>query len=51
MPYTWSINNVVMGETVHTALGYWQAGRPYLDGISYVFIKDELVGSSSFLGW
>lgn len=27
MPYTWSINNVVMGEVVHTALGYWQAGR------------------------
>ena len=28
MPYTWSINNVVMGEIVHTALGFWQAGRP-----------------------
>ena len=28
MPYSWSINNVVMGEVVHTALGYWQAGRP-----------------------
>ncbi|MBE3099129.1 MAG: hypothetical protein IMZ44_18595, partial [Planctomycetes bacterium] len=27
MPYTWSINNVVMGENIHTALGYWQAGR------------------------
>jgi hypothetical protein len=27
MPYTWSINNVVMGEVVHAALGYWQAGR------------------------
>ena len=27
MPYTWSINNVVMGENVHTALGFWQAGR------------------------
>ncbi len=27
MPYSWSINNVVMGEMVHTALGYWQAGR------------------------
>jgi hypothetical protein len=27
MPYSWSINNVVMGEVVHTALGYWQAGR------------------------
>ncbi|MBI5381724.1 MAG: DUF4450 domain-containing protein [Opitutae bacterium] len=28
MPYTWSLNNVVMGENLHTALGYWQAGRP-----------------------
>ena len=27
MPYTWSINNVVMAETVHTSLAYWQAGR------------------------
>ena len=27
MPYSWSINNVVMGENVHTALAYWQAGR------------------------
>lgn len=28
MPYTWSTNNVVMAETAHTALAYWQAGRP-----------------------
>ena len=28
MPYSWSINNVVMGENIHTALGFWQAGRP-----------------------
>lgn len=27
MPYTWSLNNVVMGENIHTALGLWQAGR------------------------
>lgn len=27
MPYTWSTNNVVMAETAHTALAYWQAGR------------------------
>jgi hypothetical protein len=27
IPYTWSLNNVVMGEINHTALGYWQAGR------------------------
>ena len=28
MPYTWSLNNVVLAETMHTALAYWQAGRP-----------------------
>jgi len=28
MPYTWSINNVVMGENLHAALAYWEAGRP-----------------------
>ncbi|MGV7207523.1 DUF4450 domain-containing protein [Oxalobacteraceae bacterium A2-2] len=28
MPYAWSINNVVFGENLHTALAYWQAGRP-----------------------
>jgi len=28
MPYEWSVNNVVMEEAVHTALGFWQAGRP-----------------------
>lgn len=27
MPYSWSINNVVMGENLHAALAYWQAGR------------------------
>jgi len=27
MPYSWSVNNVVMGENLHTALGFWQAGR------------------------
>ncbi|MFT4177698.1 MAG: DUF4450 domain-containing protein [Luteolibacter sp.] len=27
MPYSWSINNVVMAESVHTSLAYWQAGR------------------------
>lgn len=27
MPYTWSINNVVMAEAIHTSLAYWQAGR------------------------
>ncbi len=28
MPYTWSVNNVVMAEAAHTALAFWQAGRP-----------------------
>jgi len=28
MPYTWSINNVVMGENMHAALGFWQANDP-----------------------
>jgi len=28
LPYQWSLNNVVLAETMHTALGYWQAGRP-----------------------
>ncbi|MDQ5980798.1 MAG: hypothetical protein QG602_3776, partial [Verrucomicrobiota bacterium] len=27
LPYTWSLNNVVMGENIHTALGLWQAGK------------------------
>jgi hypothetical protein len=27
MPYTWSINNVVMAEAAHAALGFWQGGR------------------------
>jgi hypothetical protein len=27
MPYTWSINNVALGELMHTSLAYWQAGR------------------------
>ncbi|MBC8097037.1 MAG: hypothetical protein H7Y43_14620 [Akkermansiaceae bacterium] len=27
MPYTWSLNNVVLAETMHSALAYWQAGR------------------------
>lgn len=28
MPYAWSINNVAFAEVWHTALAYWQAGRP-----------------------
>ena len=28
LPYQWSLNNVVMAENAHTALGFWQANRP-----------------------
>jgi hypothetical protein len=28
MPYNWSLNNVAFAEVGHTALAYWQAGRP-----------------------
>lgn len=27
VPYEWSLNNVYLGETGHTALAYWQGGR------------------------
>lgn len=27
-PYTWSLNNVVLAENLHTSLAYWQGGRP-----------------------
>jgi len=27
MPYSWSINNVVFAEVMHTALSYWEVGR------------------------
>jgi hypothetical protein len=27
MPYQWSVNNVVIDEAMHTALGFWEAGR------------------------
>jgi len=26
-PYTWSINNVALGENLHAALAYWQSGE------------------------
>lgn len=28
MPYSWSINNVAAAEVMHTALAYYEAGRP-----------------------
>ena len=27
MPYTWSVNNVALAETLHTALAFWQANN------------------------
>ena len=42
MPYTWSINNVVMGENLHTALGFWQAGRP---DAAYILARSSLLAS------
>lgn len=42
MPYTWSINNVVMGENLHTALGFWQAGRP---DAAYALARSSLLAS------
>lgn len=46
MPYTWSLNNVVMGENVHTALGLWQAGRA---DEAYTLMKGALL-ASMFMG-
>ena len=42
MPYSWSINNVVMGENLHTALGFWQAGRA---DAAYRLAKSSLLAS------
>src|ERR1035441_9639060 len=46
MPYSWSINNVVMGENIHTALGLWQAGRA---GEAFRLAKSALL-ASMFMG-
>ena len=46
MPYTWSLNNVVMAESMHTSLAYWQAGR--VDG-AFPLFKGALL-DSMFLG-
>ena len=46
MPYSWSINNVVMGENIHTALGLWQAGR---SGEAFRITKSALL-ASMFMG-
>jgi hypothetical protein len=46
MPYQWSLNNVVLAETMHTALGYWQANRA--DG-AFPLFKGALL-DSMYLG-
>jgi hypothetical protein len=46
LPYQWSLNNVVMAEAAHTALGYWQANR---SETAFALFKGELL-DSMFLG-
>jgi hypothetical protein len=45
-PYTWSLNNVALGEVMHTALAYWQGGR---SESAYKLWKSTLV-ESMYLG-
>src|SRR5664280_196826 len=42
MPYSWSINNVVMDENMHTALALWQGGH---GDDAYVLAKGALLAS------
>lgn len=42
MPYTWSVNNVVMGENAHAALALWQAGRSQS---AYTLLKAAILAS------
>lgn len=46
MPYAWSINNVVLAETAHTALAMWEAGRAEA---AYPLLKGALL-DSMFVG-
>jgi hypothetical protein len=46
LPYTWSLNNVVMGENVHTALAFWQTNRP---AAAFRLLKSSLL-ASMFMG-
>ncbi len=39
-PYGWSINNVALAEEMHTALAYWEAGRP---DEAYALFKGALI--------
>lgn len=45
-PYTWSLNNVALGECLHTSLAYWQGGR---NEEAYKLWKSSLV-ESMYLG-
>lgn len=58
MPYSWSLNNVVMGENLHTALALWQAGdvedaytltRGSLLASFYMGIAPGNIGSLNYL--
>ena len=46
MPYTWSLNNVVMAESMHTALANWEAGR---NEEGFKLFKSELL-ADMYLG-
>lgn len=41
-PYTWSINNVALGENLHTSLACWQAGNKKL---AYEIWRNTLIES------
>jgi len=41
-PYTWSINNVVLSENLHTALAYWQSNE---NDNAYKLFKGNLIES------
>jgi hypothetical protein len=42
LPYEWSLNNVVMAESAHTSLAYWEANRPET---AFTLFKGELLQS------
>ncbi len=46
MPYTWSLNNVVFGESMHGALGLWQANSPHA---AWVAMRGSVI-TSMFAG-
>lgn len=46
MPYTWSLNNVALAESMHTILANWQAGR---NEDAFQLFKSEVL-ASMYLG-